>query len=103
MSPSKTALMVCNELANKLGACGGYLLGLQEVVCNGKMFRPIHHTECLFDIVLMWGYWDEKYRKDNYIVCLQPNSLLIEIVPFVSNLVLLVSLKLNIKYEQCFL
>lgn len=77
--------MVCCELANKMGASGGYLLGLQEVVCDGAMIRPIHHSECLLDIVLLWAYWDVKYRKDNYIVCLQPNSLLIEIMPFVSN------------------
>ncbi|XP_015364113.1 PREDICTED: arf-GAP with Rho-GAP domain, ANK repeat and PH domain-containing protein 2 [Diuraphis noxia] len=82
LSPSKTALMVCDELANKMGAHGGYLLGLQEVVCNGTMIRPIHHSELLLDIVLLWAYWDVKYRKDNYIVCLQPNSLLIEILPF---------------------
>ncbi|XP_026806441.1 arf-GAP with Rho-GAP domain, ANK repeat and PH domain-containing protein 2 [Rhopalosiphum maidis] len=82
LSPSKTALMICDELANKMGARGGYLLGLQEVVCNGTMIRPIHHTELLLDIVLLWAYWDVKYRKENYIVCLQPNSLLIEIVPF---------------------
>jgi len=77
--------MICDELANKMGARGGYLLGLQEVVCNGTMIRPIHHSELLLDIVLLWAYWDVKYRKDNYIVCLQPNSLLIEIVPFVSD------------------
>lgn len=77
--------MICDELANKMAARGGYSLGLQEVVCNGKMIRPIHHSELLLDIVLSWAYWDSKYRKDNYIVCLQPNSLLIEIMPFVSN------------------
>lgn len=85
MSPNKTALMICDELANKMGARGGYLLGLQEVVCNGAMIRPIHYSEFLLDIVLSWAYWDIKYRKDNYIVCLQPNSLIIEIMPFVSN------------------
>jgi len=84
LSPSKTALMICDELANKMGARGGYLLGLQEIVCNGTMIRPIHHSELLLDIVLLWAYWDVKYRKENYIVCLQPNSLLIEILPFVS-------------------
>lgn len=77
--------MICNELANKMGACAGYFLGLQEVVCNGTLVRPIHHSECLLDIVLRWAYWDVKYRKDNYIICLQPNTLLLEIMPFVSN------------------
>lgn len=76
--------MVCDELASKMGASRGYSLGLQEVICNGTMFRPIHHSEFLLDIVLLWGYWDEKYRKDNYIVCLLPNSLLSKIMPFVS-------------------
>ncbi|VVC36622.1 Hypothetical protein CINCED_3A004536 [Cinara cedri] len=83
LSPNKTALMVCDELANKMGACGGHLLGLQEVICNGTMIRPIHFSEFLLDIVLSWAYWNVTYRKDNYIVCLQPNSLLIEIMPFV--------------------
>ncbi|XP_050548624.1 arf-GAP with Rho-GAP domain, ANK repeat and PH domain-containing protein 2 [Daktulosphaira vitifoliae] len=82
LNPSKTAEMVCKELANKMGVCAGYLLGLQEVVCNGSLIRPIHHSEFLLDIVLRWAYWDIKYRRDNYIICLQPNSLLIEIMPF---------------------
>ncbi|XP_050440642.1 arf-GAP with Rho-GAP domain, ANK repeat and PH domain-containing protein 2 [Adelges cooleyi] len=82
LSPSKTAEMVCEELANKMGVCVGYLLGLQEVVCNGLLIRPIHHSEFLLDIVLRWAYWDLKYRRENYIVCLQPNSLLVEIIPF---------------------
>lgn len=77
--------MICDELANKMGACAGYLLGLQEVVCNGAMIRPIHHSEFLLEIVLQWAYWDVKYRKDNYIICLQQDSLLIETLSFVSN------------------
>lgn len=84
MSPSKTAEIICDELANKMGVHKGYLLGLQEVICNGTMMRPIHYSELVLDIVLQWAYWDVKYRKDNYIVCIQPNSLLIEIMPFVS-------------------
>lgn len=80
--------MICNELANKMGACAGYFLGLQEVICNGTLVRPIHHSEFLLDIVLRWAYWDIKYRKDNYIICLRPNSLLTEIMPFVSSKIL---------------
>lgn len=80
--------MICEELANKMGVCGGHVLGLQEVVCNGTLIRPIHYSESLLNIVLSWAYWDVKYRKDNYIVCLQPNSLLLDIIPFVSNTVL---------------
>lgn len=76
--------MICDELANKMRAHKGYLLGLQEVVCNGTLIRPIHYSEFLLDIVLQWAYWDVEYRKDNYIVCLLPNTLLTEIMPFVS-------------------
>lgn len=78
-------MMVCDELVGKMGVIGGQFLGLQESIGNGTMFRPIHYSECVLDIVLLWGYWDEKHRKDNYIICLCTNELLFEIIPYVSS------------------
>lgn len=42
---------------------------LEEVVLGDRLFRPIHHTEKVLDVVLKWSYWDESDRKDNYLTC----------------------------------
>ncbi|KAL3284888.1 hypothetical protein HHI36_019024 [Cryptolaemus montrouzieri] len=67
IGPNKTALEVCNELSSKVNL-QVYEMILEEVVLDGQMKRPIHHSEKILEIVLKWSYWDEVDRKDNYIV-----------------------------------
>lgn len=81
MSPQKTSDEICKELSDKMGH-PSYLLCLEEVICNGSMFRPLHHTERVLDTVLRWGYWDERDRKDNCLV-LKKNDLLQHVAPLV--------------------
>ncbi|XP_045464625.1 arf-GAP with Rho-GAP domain, ANK repeat and PH domain-containing protein 2 [Harmonia axyridis] len=67
IGPNKTALEVCNELSSKVNL-QVYEMILEEVVVDGHLSRPIHHSEKILEVVLNWGYWDEGDRKDNYIV-----------------------------------
>ncbi|XP_044763412.1 arf-GAP with Rho-GAP domain, ANK repeat and PH domain-containing protein 1 [Coccinella septempunctata] len=67
IGPNKTALEVCNELSSKVNL-QVYEIILEEVVVDGHLTRPIHHSEKILEVVLNWGYWDEGDRKDNYIV-----------------------------------
>lgn len=41
---------------------------LEEVILNGRLTRPVHHSEKVLEVVLRWSYWDEIDRKDNYLV-----------------------------------
>lgn len=79
VGPQKTSGEICNELSERMKE-PGYGLCLEEVICNNTMFRPLHHTERILDVVLRWSYWDELDRKDNCLV-LRKNDIFQAIAP----------------------
>lgn len=79
VGPQKTSGEICNELSDKMKE-PGYRLCLEEVICNNSMFRPLHHTERILDVVLRWSYWDETDRKDNCLV-LRKNDVFQAVAP----------------------
>nr|XP_018909007.1 PREDICTED: arf-GAP with Rho-GAP domain, ANK repeat and PH domain-containing protein 1 [Bemisia tabaci] len=79
IEPTKDANTICTQLADRVGLRPEHLC-LIEVICDGAMQRPLHHTEKVLDVVLRWGYWDEADRRANYLV-ITKNELFQEIVP----------------------
>ncbi|XP_052746569.1 arf-GAP with Rho-GAP domain, ANK repeat and PH domain-containing protein 2 [Bicyclus anynana] len=67
LTPNKTSSDICIELCEKANM-ESHLLMLEEVICEGSMNRIVHIDEIVLDTVLRWGYWDEKDRKDNYLI-----------------------------------
>ena len=67
IGPQKTAYDVCAELSSKMATPAEELV-LEENVLNDNLFRPLHFTEKVLDVVLKWSYWDEVDRKDNCLV-----------------------------------
>ncbi|KAH1008777.1 uncharacterized protein LOC109539383 isoform X1 [Dendroctonus ponderosae] len=68
IGPNRTAYEVCVELGEKINTPVHEII-LEEVILSERLFRPIHHTEKVLDVVLKWGYWDAADRKDNYLTC----------------------------------
>ncbi|KAL1517999.1 hypothetical protein ABEB36_001689 [Hypothenemus hampei] len=68
IGPQRTAYDVCTELSEKIKVPIHEII-LEESVLGDKLFRPVHHTEKVLDVVLKWSYWDEIDRKDNYLMC----------------------------------
>lgn len=66
LTPTKTVHDICKELAPKINR-EAYAVTLSEIILNGTLQRPLHHSEKVFDIVLKWSYWPEADRKDNYL------------------------------------
>lgn len=66
LTPTKTVNDICKELAPKINR-ESYALTLSEVILNGTLQRPLHHSEKVFDVVLKWSYWPEADRKDNFL------------------------------------
>lgn len=66
LTPTKTVHDICKELAPKINR-EAYAVTLSEIILNGSLQRPLHHSEKVFDIVLKWSYWPEADRKDNYL------------------------------------
>lgn len=66
LTPTKTVHDICRELAPKMNR-EPYTLTLSEVILNGSLQRPLHHSEKVLDIVLKWSYWPEADRKDNFL------------------------------------
>lgn len=67
LTPTKTAYEVCKELAHRFA---GPLreptaLALYEYILDGDLYRPLHHAERPFDVVLRWSYWPEADRMHN--------------------------------------
>ncbi|CAH0546516.1 unnamed protein product [Brassicogethes aeneus] len=67
VGPNKTAFDVTLELCGRVKMNADELI-VKEVVLDGKLHRPVHHTEKLLNVVLRWGYWDEPDRKENHLV-----------------------------------
>lgn len=82
MHPHKTAEEVCKELTFKT-TNPIHSLSLEEVICNGHLIRPLHHSEKVLDTVLRWSYWDELDRKENCLV-LTKNDLFQQVVQYSS-------------------
>ncbi|XP_058831126.1 uncharacterized protein LOC131689818 isoform X2 [Topomyia yanbarensis] len=74
ITPTKTASDICKELAAKAGF-EWYKLTLYEVIAEGALIRPVHHSERALEIVLRWTYWDDADRKTNYL-SIRPNTTL---------------------------
>ena len=55
-------------------------LMLHEVILDGMLERPIHHSEVMLEVTLKWGTWSEADRKDNYLV-LKSNSFYEDALP----------------------
>lgn len=66
LTPTKTVNDICKELAPKINR-ESYSVTLSEVILNGSLQRPLHHSEKVFDVVLKWSYWPEADRKDNFL------------------------------------
>ncbi|XP_031627441.1 uncharacterized protein LOC116343504 isoform X2 [Contarinia nasturtii] len=66
LTPTKTVYDICKELAPKINR-EAYSVTLSEIILNGTLRRPLHHSEKVFDIVLKWSYWPEADRKDNFL------------------------------------
>lgn len=66
LNPLKTVYDICKELANVMN-CSPYSITLNEIILNGNLTRPLHHSERVFDVVLKWSYWPEADRKNNYL------------------------------------
>lgn len=67
LTPNKTVHDICKELAPKMKR-EAHTLTLSELILNGALRRPLHHSEKVFDIVLKWSYWPEDDRKNNYLL-----------------------------------
>lgn len=66
LTPTKTVNDICKELAGKINR-ESYAVTLSEIILNGTLQRPLHHSERVFDVVLKWSYWPEADRKDNFL------------------------------------
>lgn len=66
LTPTKTVNDICRELAPKINR-EVYAVTLSEVILNGSLQRPLHHSEKALNIVLKWSYWPEADRKDNFL------------------------------------
>ncbi|XP_058811299.1 arf-GAP with Rho-GAP domain, ANK repeat and PH domain-containing protein 2-like [Topomyia yanbarensis] len=77
ITTTKTASDICKELAAKTGF-EWYNLTLYEVIAEGALIRPVHHSERALEIVLKWTYWDEADRETNYL-SIRPNTTLNEV------------------------
>lgn len=58
---------------------------LNEYILDGDLYRPMHHSEKVFDVVLKWSYWPEADRKNNYLR-LQPMKLMKNVIRALRNL-----------------
>lgn len=84
LTPTKTVYDVCKELAPKMRK-ESFAVTLTEVILNGDLRRPLHHSEKVFDIVLKWSYWPESDRKNN-VLQLQPMKFLKDVERALKNL-----------------
>lgn len=83
ISPTKTALDVCKELAGRM-KLSTHQVTLYEVVLNGNLRRPLHHEEKVFDAILKWSFWPEEDKKNNYLV-VAPIDILKEVERVIRN------------------
>lgn len=66
LTPTKTADEICKELAPIINRAA-YELSLNEVILNGTLQRPLHYSEKVLDVVLIWSHWSHEDRKDNFL------------------------------------
>lgn len=89
-----TAGEVCISLCDKLRSPAEKLC-LMEMVLDGSLHRPLHHSEQVLDSVLRWGYWDDADCKNNCLV-LTHNTIYEEVAPLVN--IMKILHKLNVFY-----
>ncbi|CAB3375714.1 Hypothetical predicted protein [Cloeon dipterum] len=74
LNPSKTAADVVQEAA----ATSSWQL--QEVLLGGALWRPLHPSELVMEVVARWGYWADEDRAHNKLV-LGPSTFYDELRP----------------------
>lgn len=98
LTPSKTVNDICKELAPKMNR-EPHALTLDEIILDGSLKRPLHHSDKAFDIVLKWSYWPEDDRKNNYLL-LRPIKLMKDIERTIK-MSPTVALNKELKYADC--
>lgn len=98
LTPNKTVQDICRELAPKMKR-EAFSLTLSEIILNGTLQRPLHHSEKVFDIVLKWSYWPEADRKNNFLR-LRPTKFMKEVERALKMLPI-VSPNKELKFADC--
>ncbi|XP_055683346.1 uncharacterized protein LOC129790114 [Lutzomyia longipalpis] len=98
LTPTKTAYDLCKELAGKINL-QPHKVTLSEIILNGDLQRPLHHTENVLNVVLRWTDWSDADRKDNYLE-VRPTKFLYEIERALRNLPT-VTPNTELKFADC--
>ncbi|XP_077301574.1 rhoGAP_ARAP and RA_ARAPs domain-containing protein RhoGAP15B [Arctopsyche grandis] len=98
VGPTQTCGDICLQLSSKV-KMEPHTLCLEEVVCEQKLRRPIHHSEIVLDVVFNWGNWDQCDRKENSLLLCE-NKFLKKISNIQKHMVRPVHLKKEFKYAD---
>lgn len=66
VTPQKTVFELCKELEAQM-KIPAHDMTLMEIILNGDLQRPLHHSEKVLNCVLRWANWPEDDRKTNYL------------------------------------
>ncbi|XP_040570761.1 arf-GAP with Rho-GAP domain, ANK repeat and PH domain-containing protein 2 isoform X2 [Lepeophtheirus salmonis] len=80
VQPSMKALEMTQRVLQKTQREGVNNLFLHEVVMEGALERPLHHSEVMLDVNLRWGSWSTEDRKNNCLL-LKRNTLYEQALP----------------------